>query len=86
MDREKIIFLRNFFLRAFVIGVALALLMFAATMLLWHTAAAWVNHFFSLEEKDLGRIVLAFFLDVRLVILFFFLTPALALHWMTKKR
>jgi hypothetical protein len=86
MDREKIIFLRNFLLRAFVIGVVLALLMFAATMLLWHTAAAWVDHLFGVEEKDLGRIVLAFFLDVRLIILFFFLTPALALHWMTKKR
>lgn len=86
MDKDKIIFLRNFFLRAFVIAVGLALLMFAATMLLWHTAAGWINHLFGVNEKDLGRIVLAFFLCVRLIVLFFFLTPALALHWMAKKR
>ncbi|MGH8100882.1 MAG: hypothetical protein ACREIW_06270 [Chthoniobacterales bacterium] len=86
MDKEKIIWLRNFFLRAFLIALVLALLMFAATMLLWHTAAGWTNHLFGVDEKDLGRIVLGFFLDIRLIMLFFFLTPALALHWMVRKR
>jgi preprotein translocase subunit SecG len=86
MDKERIILLRNFFWRAFVIALVIAILMFVATMLLWNTAAGWVNHFFEVDEKEMGRIVLAFFLDIRIVILFFFLTPALALHWMAKKR
>ena len=85
MDKEKIIVLRNFFWRAFVIAVAIAILMFVATMLLWDTAAGWVDHLFGVDKKELGPIVLVFFLDVRLVVLFFFLTPALALHWMAKK-
>jgi len=86
MDKERIILLRNFFWRAFLIALVIAILMFVATMLFWNTAAGWVNRFFEVDEKEMGRIVLKFFLDIRIVILFFFLTPALALHWMAKKR
>jgi cell division protein FtsX len=85
VDKEKIILLRNFFWRGFLIALVIAILMFVATMLLWNMAAAWVNHLFGLDEKEMGRLVLAFFLDVRLILLFFFLTPALALHWTARK-
>lgn len=85
MEREKIIFFRNLFLRAFVIGVAIALLMFGAMMTFWSTAAGWMMHLFQVDEKEFARIVLSFFTNVRLVVIFLFLVPALALHWTARK-
>ena len=41
---------------------------------------------FSVDEKTLGRIILTFFAHVRLIVLFLFLVPAIALHWMAKKQ
>jgi hypothetical protein len=86
MDRDKIIFFRNLLLRAFVIGVGFALLIFAATMLLWDTFAGLMRHLFLVDEKDLGRMLLGFFVNARLIIIFLFLTPALALHWAARKQ
>lgn len=85
MEREKIIFFRNFFFRAFVISVVFVLLFFVFTYAFWDTWAAWVVHLFKVDEKEFGRVVLLFFLQVRIVIVFFFLVPALAFHWMAKK-
>ena len=85
MEHEKIIFLRNLFLRMFVVGIVIALLLLGATLAFWNVAAGWVMHLFSVEEKTLGRIALTFFTNVRIVVLFFFLVPAIALHWMAKK-
>ena len=86
MEHEKIIFLRNVFFRAFVIGVVFALLLFAVTFAFWSTWSALVLHLFKVDERELGRIVLLFFTLVRLVLVFLFLVPALALHWTAKKR
>ena len=86
MEREKIIFFRNFFFTAFIIGLVFALFYFAATTLLWHTATSWATHLFKIDEKEFGRLVLLFFIELRVVIVFFFLVPALALHWMVRKK
>ena len=86
MEREKIIFFRNFFFAAFVIGLVFALFYFAATTLLWDTAVSWATEFFKIDEKEFGRLVLLFFIQLRVVLVFFFLVPALALHWMARKR
>src|SRR6266702_1082456 len=76
MEYEKIVFFRNLFFRAFIVGLAFALFYFVATCLFWRTGAAWATHFFKIEEKEFGR----------LVVVFFFLVPALALHWMSRKK
>ncbi len=86
MDRAKSIYFRNLFLRMFVIGIVFAILLFVATLAFWQTGAGWVMQLFKVDEKELARIVLTFFTNVRIVILFFFLTPALAFHWMAKKQ
>jgi len=85
MDREKIIFLRNVFLRAFAVGVLFALFYWIATLALWQAYAPWLIERFKLDEKELGALTLNFFANVRIVIVFFFLVPALALHWSAKK-
>jgi len=86
MEREKIIFFRNFFFRAFVIGLAFALFYFVATFVFWDTGVFWTTHFFKIDEREFGRLVLMFFLELRVVIVFFFLVPALALHWSAQKK
>ena len=86
MEREKIIFFRNFFFRAFIIGLAFALFYFFATSLLWDTGVSWATHFFKIDEREFGRLVLLFFVELRVVLVFFFLVPALALHWMSRKQ
>ena len=86
MEYGKIIFFRNFFFRAFVIGLAFALFYLIATYLFWDTGVSWATHFFKIEEKEFGRLVLLFFLELRVVLVFLFLVPALALHWMARKR
>jgi len=86
MEREKIIFFRDFFFRAFIIGLIFALFYFAATLLFWNTSASWATRFFKIDEKEFGRLVLLFFIQLRVVLVFFFLVPALALHWMARKR
>jgi len=86
MDRDKIVFLRNFFFAAFVIGLVFALFYFAATMLLWNAAVSLATQFFKIDEKEFGRLVLLFFIQLRVIIVFFFLVPALALHWIARKR
>jgi hypothetical protein len=85
MERDKIIFYRNFFLRAFVIGVAFVLFYFVMTYAFWNTWASLVASWFKVDEKDLARHALLFLGYMRLVIIFFFLVPALALHWTAKR-
>ena len=86
MEYGKIIFFRNFFFRAFVIGLAFALFYSIATYLFWDTGVSWATHFFKTGEKELGRLVFMFFMELRVVLVFLFLVPALALHWMARKR
>jgi hypothetical protein len=85
MEREKIIFFRNFFLRAFMVGVLFAVFYWIAALVLWHAYTPWLIERFKLNERDLGALTLNFFANVRIVIVFFFLVPALALHWSAKK-
>jgi hypothetical protein len=54
MEREKIIFLRNFFLRAFVVGIVIALLYWIATIALSDSSLVmWMLHLFNADRKDL---------------------------------
>jgi hypothetical protein len=85
MERDRIIFLRNLFFRAFLIGVLFALVFFLLTFGLWNTWSSWVISLFKIDEKELGKVVLMFFTEVRLILVFLFLVPALALHWSAKK-
>ena len=86
MERNKIIFFRNLFFAAFVIGIIFVVFYFAATLLFWDTAMSWAMHFFKMDENEFGNLVFLFFIQLRIIVVFFFLVPALALHWMARKR
>lgn len=59
---------------------------FIVTYAFWNTWASWVPSFFKVDEKEFGRLVLVFFMTLRIVLVFLFLVPALALHWMARKK
>ena len=86
MERGKIIFFRNFLFCAFIIGLVFALFYFGATLLFWNAGMSWATDLIKIDEKEFGRLVLLFFIQLRVVLVFFFLVPALALHWMARKR
>jgi hypothetical protein len=52
MESENILFARNFFLRAFIMGAAFALLYFIAAYVFWG-APAWDRLKFSFRQKSL---------------------------------
>lgn len=85
MENEKIIFWRNFLLRTFLIGVLFAILIFILVIAFKPTWEMLVTNVFGTDEKESGKIVLTFFMNVRLVLVFLILSPAIALHWMRKK-
>ncbi len=85
MENEKIIFWRNFLLRTFLIGVLFAILNFVLLVAFRPTWDMIVTKFFVTEEKEIGKVVLNFFMNVRLVLVFLILSPAIALHLMAKK-
>ena len=84
MEHEKS-FSFGTFSSAHLSSAWLCLVFFILTYAFWNTWASWVAHLFKVDEKEFGRLVLLFFLQVRIVIVFLFLVPALALHWMAKK-
>ena len=86
MEHDKIIFFRNFLFRAFIIGVAFGVFYFIITFAFWNVWASWVASFFRVDEKEFGRLMLVFFATLRIVLVFLFLVPALALHWMARVR
>lgn len=86
METEKIIFFRNFLFRCLVIGVFFAIFFGLMTFALWDTGVPMVERFFKVDEKELGELTLNFFLNVRIVLVFIFLAPALALHGMVKSK
>ena len=86
METEKILFFRNFLFRTFIISVLFVILFAIVTFSLWDALVPWVSGLFRMEEKDFGELIVAFFMNVRIVLVFFMLAPSLALHWMAMER
>lgn len=86
MEREKLILWRNVFLRALALGVGFAVLIVGLTFALWDVWVPKAVTWFKVDEKECGRLVMQTFLQIRIVLVFFFLVPALALHWTARKK
>ena len=86
MEKEKIIFFSNFLFRAFIIGILFAVFFFALTVIFRDSWVPFTERVLQVEEKDLGIIVSYFFVTIRIVLIFFFLVPSIALHWMAKSK
>jgi hypothetical protein len=86
METEKIIFFRNFLFRTFIVSVVIVIIYFIGTVVFWHTWVSWVTNMFKVSEADLGKFTMAFFMFIRIIIVFGFLAPSIALHWMAKRK
>ncbi len=85
MNNETLRLSRNILLRTFVVGVILAVLLALATTAFWTPCVGTIERLFHVSEATLAPMVLNFFLNVRFLLVFLILAPALALHWTLKK-
>jgi hypothetical protein len=79
METEKIIFFRNFLFSTFIVGVVFAVIYFIGTIAFWHTWVSWAVNIFKVSEADVGKFTMAFFMFIRIIIVFGFLAPCIAL-------
>jgi len=87
MEKEKIIFLRNFLFKTFLTGVAFGVFYFVATIVFWNsTLMLWIENMFRVTETQIGNLTLLFFTLARFVLAFLILAPCIALHWMAKTK
>jgi hypothetical protein len=86
MEKQQVLFFRNLLLRAFVVGVIFAVLYFIITISFWDAWVSLLHKMFKLDEKDTSRVAIAGFTLIRLILVFFMLVPAIALHWTSKMK
>lgn len=85
MDTTQLIYLRNFFFKAFLIGLVAFFILLIGTALLWEQWSFLILEIFKVDEPTLGKMVVNSFLNSRMIIIFLFLVPAIALHLVIKK-
>jgi hypothetical protein len=86
METDKMIFLRGFLFKTFLVGVLFAIIVALLTFAMRGVFMPLAINVFRVEEAEVNELIFAFFLNVRLILLFFFLAPALALHWMIRSK
>jgi hypothetical protein len=87
MEKEKIIFFRNFLFKTFIVGLAFAIFYFITSIAFWNTAfMSWIERTFKVNDAEVGNLILSFFSTLRLVLVFLILAPCIALHWMIKRK
>ena len=87
METQKIIFVRNFLFRTFLIGLAFAIFYLIVTIAFWNSSLmSWIESKFKVSEAELGTLTLSFFTLIRFVLVFIILAPCIALHLMIKKK
>ncbi len=87
MEKEKMIFLRNFLFRTFLVGVAFGIFYFTVSIIFWGSSLLlWIENMFKVSESDIGNLTLLFFTIARFVLVFLILAPCIALHWMIKSK
>ena len=86
MEKQKLILIRDFFLKTFIVSLVFAILLFVMTTIFWDKWSGFIYTKFQVSEKELGQLVVNSFLHLRLYLLFVILTPAIALHWLIKTK
>lgn len=83
--KEKLIVLRNFLYRFFVIGFVVSII--AQLPFLWikESGVMQVSQILHVMPSTLFAIVISFIAYVRVALIYFVLCPALALHWTIKR-
>ena len=86
MEKQKLILIRDFFLKTFVVGLGFAILLFVMTAIFWDKWSGFLYAKFQVPQKELGVLVVDSFLHLRLYLIFVILVPGIAMHWLIKSR
>ena len=86
MEKQKLIFIRDFLLRTFVIGLVFAILLFVITATFWDRWSGFLYAKFQVPKDELGELVVDSFLHLRLYLIFVILVPGLAMHWLIRSK
>ena len=85
MTFDTLRLVRNILLRCFAVGLLIALVLAGITLSCWDTWMAMGTRWFHTDPTTLTLVVLNMFGNIRLILLFALLTPALAIHWTLKR-
>jgi hypothetical protein len=85
MDTKQLIQLRNFFFKAFLLGLVAFLILLFGTIFIWDIWSSFIQTKLHVEPAILGELVVNSFLLTRMIIIFLFLVPSIALHIIIKK-
>ena len=86
MEKQKLILIRDFLLKTFVIGFAFAILLFVMTAVFWDKWSTFLYTKFEVPKKELGELVIDSFLHLRLYLIFVLLVPGISMHWLIKSK
>ncbi len=86
MEKQKLILIRDFLLKTFVIGLAFAILLFVMTVIFWDKWSGFIYTKFQVPQKDLGELFVNSFLYLRLYLIFVILVPGIAIHWLSRSK
>lgn len=86
MEKQKLILIRNFLFKTFIVGLLLAIFLLVMTITVWDLWSTFVYSTFQISEKELGTLVINSFLNLRLFLIFILLAPAISLHWIIKTK
>ena len=86
MEKQKLILIRDFLLKTFIVSLAFAILLFVMTATFWDKWSSFVYMKFQVPKQELGELVVNSFLHLRLYLIFVILTPGIAIHWLVKSK
>lgn len=86
VEKQKLILIRDFLFKTFVVSFIFALLLFLITKFFWNNWSSLVYSTFQVSPSELGTLVVNSFLYLRLYLVFVLLVPAISLHWLIKSR
>lgn len=84
MNKENLILIRNFLFKMFIVSILFAIFLFVMTCAFWGNWSSFIYSKFLVTEKELGEMVVQFFINLRSFVLFGVLVPGIALHWTVK--
>ena len=86
MEKQKLILIRDFLLKTFVVGLVFAILLFVMTAAFWDKWSSFLYAKFLIPKDVLGKLVVDSFLHLRLYLIFVILVPGIAMHWLIKSK
>ncbi|GEM_PF-910319 len=84
MEKQKLLFIRDFLFKYFVVSLIFAIIFFILTKTFWDFGSSLVYSTFHVSKEEFGKMTVCWFLQLRFFIIFILLVPALTLHWTVK--